>query len=93
MTSKEQQQQTPDNKLPFVLDPGTRGGAIFLSLVLFVTPLIAYNVAVSYFHIDPVEAGRWGGAGFSGLCLLAWVATLLVRVVNKDMTYVSTTVQ
>jgi hypothetical protein len=89
MTFENEPSPEDSRKLPFFLDLGTRGGALFGSLVLFVTPCLGYTLAVSQFDVDPMEAGRWFGAGFAGLALLAWVATLLVRVVNKDMTYVS----
>lgn len=76
--------------LPFFLDPGTRGGVAFLSLAAFVLPLAGYNVAVSgYFQMDPVDAGRWFGAGFAAVALMAWVGTVIYRVSTKNMTYVS----
>ena len=74
--------------LPFWLDPGTRGGAVFLSLVLFILPLIAYAVVTSVFGVDEVEAGKWIGVGFTATASFLWVATYIFRVATKDMTYV-----
>jgi hypothetical protein len=75
--------------LPFWLDPGTRGGAVFLSLILFILPLIAYSVVTSFFGVDEVEAGKWIGVGFTATASVLWVATYIFRVATKDMTYVS----
>jgi hypothetical protein len=77
------------SSLPFWLDPGTRGGAIFLSLVLFLLPLIGYSVVTSVFGIDEVEAGKWIGVGFTAIATFLWVSTYIFRVATKDMTYVS----
>lgn len=76
------------SKLPFFLDPGTKGGAVFLSLVLFIIPIIIYNIVVSVFGVDEIEAGKWIGIGFTVLATLGWVSTYLFRVATKDMTYV-----
>lgn len=73
--------------LPFFLDIGTRGGVVFLGVVLFVTPLAAYSLAVNAFNVDALEAGRWIGGVFTATICVGWVGTLLVRIVNKDMTY------
>jgi hypothetical protein len=78
------------NKLPFWLDPNTRGGAIVLSLILFVIPFIAYSVATGVFHVDEVEAGKWIGVGFTAGASFLWVFTYIFRVATKDMTYVRT---
>jgi hypothetical protein len=77
------------SKLPFLLDPGTRGGAVFLSFVLFLLPLIAYAVVTNVFGYDEVEAGKWIGVGFTAAVSFLWVGTYIFRVANKDMTYVS----
>ncbi|KAL3910915.1 MAG: hypothetical protein SGILL_007496 [Bacillariaceae sp.] len=73
--------------LPFWLDPGTRGGAVFLSLVLFILPLIAYSVVTNFLGVDEVEAGKWIGVGFTAVACFLWVATYIFRVATKDMTY------
>jgi hypothetical protein len=71
------------------LDPGTRGGAISLSLVLCLLPLIGYSVVTSVFGVDEVEAGKWIGVGFTAIATFLWVGTFIFRVSTKDMTYVS----
>lgn len=73
--------------LPMLLDPGTRGGAVFLSLVLFIIPFIVYNVATLGFGVDETEAGRDIGVGFTVITCLAWASTYIFRVATKDMTY------
>lgn len=73
--------------IPFWLDPGTRGGAVVLSLILFILPLIGYSVATGIFGVDGVDAGRYIGVGFTALATLVWVFTYIFRVATKDMTY------
>jgi hypothetical protein len=75
------------NKLQFILDPGTKGGAVFLSLVLFVVPVILYNITLSL-GVDLIDANRIFGVGFTVVLSLAWVSTYIFRVATKDMTYV-----
>ena len=75
------------NNLPFFLDPGTKGGALFLSLLLFLLPLVVYNVVVTTFEVDEVQTGIVIGVGFTVLATLGWVSTYLFRVATKDMTY------
>jgi hypothetical protein len=78
--------------LPFWLDIGTKGGAVFWSLVLFVVPILGYNFVTGVLGYDEIEAGKWIGVGFTAFILLGWVSTYLFRVATKDMTYVSTIV-
>jgi Protein of unknown function (DUF3007) len=77
------------SNLPFWLDIGTKGGAVFWSLVLFIVPILGYNVVTGIFGVDEIEAGKWIGVGFTAFALLAWGSTYLFRVATKDMTYVS----
>lgn len=72
-----------------LLDPGTKGGALFLSLVLFVVPILVYQVIVNVFGVDGIEAGKWIGVGFTAFTTILWVSTYIFRVATKDMTYVS----
>ena len=72
--------------LGFLLDPGTKGGAMFLSLVLFVVPIIVYNVAIAM-GADEIDTGIFIGVGFTVVATLAWVSSYLFRVATKDMTY------
>mmetsp|Transcript_6162 Transcript_6162/g.9608 ORF Transcript_6162/g.9608 Transcript_6162/m.9608 type:complete len:202 (-) Transcript_6162:164-769(-) len=75
------------SNLPFWLDPGTRGGAIFLSFILFLLPLVGYSIATNVFGVDEVEAGKWIGVGFTATASFLWVGTYIFRVATKDMTY------
>ena len=84
-TSSDEQK----SKLPFFLDPGTKGGALFLSLVLFAVPIVFYNIILSVSDVDELDLGRWIGVGFTAVATVAWLGTYLFRVVTKDMTYVS----
>ena len=79
--------------LPMLLDPGTKGGALFLSLVLFVIPLVGYGFVTEVLGVDSIEAGKWIGVGFTFATLVLWVSTYIFRVATKDMTYVSVIVQ
>jgi hypothetical protein len=90
MGAEETDATTPaTSKLPFWLDPGTKGGAVFLSLVLFIAPIIVYNVMINFFGADEIEAGITIGVGFTVILTLGWVSSYLFRVATKDMTYVS----
>lgn len=75
------------SRLPFWLDPNTKGGVIVLGVVLFLIPMGLYNVVINTQNVDPLEAGRWIGVGFTVILSLAWASTYLFRVVTKDMTY------
>merc|ERR1719223_2557188 len=57
------EKEAATSNLPMLLDPGTKGGALFLSLVLFIVPIIVYQVVTLGFGVDGVEAGKWIGAG------------------------------
>lgn len=69
-----------------LLDPGTKGGVLFLGLILFIVPIVGYNVATAL-GVDETEAGRWIGVGFTVVTSLAWASTYIFRVATKDMTY------
>lgn len=87
----QDQQQQQQKQLPFWLDIGTKGGALFWSLVLFLVPIVVYNVATSpLFGADEIQAGIIIGVGFTVLSTVAWVSTYIFRVATKDMTYVRT---
>jgi Protein of unknown function (DUF3007) len=88
-TTERSKKSTTGTSLPFWLDIGTKGGAIVWSLVLFIVPIIGYNVVTGIFGVDEIEAGKWIGVGFTAVALLAWGSTYLFRVATKDMTYVS----
>ena len=78
------------SKLPFFLDPGTKGGALVLMVVLFAVPYAGYKFMVSALGYDEIEAGISVGMGFTVFSTLAWMSTYLFRVATKDMTYVRT---
>jgi hypothetical protein len=89
MSTDENSDSSSKSNLPFFLDPGTKGGAVFISLAAFIIPIIGYNIAVTAFDMDGIEVGKWIGAGFTIVATLGWVASYIFRVANKDMTYVS----
>jgi hypothetical protein len=72
----------------FLLDPSTKGGAVFIAIAAFIIPVIGYNVAVEGFGLDGIEVGKWIGVGFTVVACLGWAGTYIFRVANKDMTYV-----
>ena len=71
-----------------LLDIGTKGGALFLSLVLFIVPIIFYQIITNLFGVDGIEAGKWIGVGFPAITTILWVSSYIFRVATKDMTYV-----
>lgn len=86
-SNEESTETTKTNNLPMLLDVGTKGGALFLSLVLFLIPIGLYQVVINAFGVDPVDAGKWIGVGFTAISTVAWVASYMFRVATKDMTY------
>ena len=72
-----------------LLDIGTKGGALFLSLLLFIVPIVIYEVVTLGFGLDSIEAGKWIGVGFTFFTTVLWVGSYVFRVATKDMTYVS----
>lgn len=87
MATEPDADKSKSGGLPFWLDPGTRGGAVVLSLLLFIVPFIGYSVATNLFGIDGVEAGKYIGVGFTAVATMLWVFTYIFRVATKDMTY------
>ena len=82
-----------ESTLPMLLDPGTKGGALFLSLILFILPLIGYQFCTNVLGYDGIDVGRFIGVGFTLLTTVLWVGTYIFRVATKDMTYVSTDIE
>ena len=78
-----------ETKLPMLLDIGTKGGALFLSFLLFLVPLGFYEFVTTALGWDGIDAGRWIGVGFVVVTCLLWTSTYIFRVATKDMTYVS----
>lgn len=87
LSMSEQNEGQSSSSLPVFLDPGTKGGAVVLSLLLFVVPIVIYQVATGVFGVDEIEAGRDIGVGFSVITMLFWGASYIFRVATKDMTY------
>eukprot|EP00571_Detonula_confervacea_P015042 CAMPEP_0172309222 /NCGR_PEP_ID=MMETSP1058-20130122/9576_1 /TAXON_ID=83371 /ORGANISM="Detonula confervacea, Strain CCMP 353" /LENGTH=203 /DNA_ID=CAMNT_0013021807 /DNA_START=24 /DNA_END=635 /DNA_ORIENTATION=- len=83
----EQNDEPKKSSLPVFLDPGTKGGAVVLSVLLFILPLVIYQVAIGPFGVDEIDAGRYIGVGFTVFTMLLWGATYIFRVATKDMTY------
>lgn len=81
------EQNESRSNLPVFLDPGTKGGAVVLSIILFIIPIVIYQVATGVFGVDEIEAGRDIGVGFSVITMLLWGSTYIFRVATKDMTY------
>jgi hypothetical protein len=88
--ASEQEDGKEKSNLPFWLDPGTKGGAVFLALVLFIVPILVYNFVTGVLGYDEIEAGKWIGVGFTAIATVLWSSTYIWRVATKDMTYVST---
>jgi len=79
--------QNNKSSLPVFLDPGTKGGAVVLSLLLFIIPIIIYQVSTGPLGMDGIVVGRNIGVGFSVFSMLLWGSTYIFRVATKDMTY------
>jgi len=58
-----------------------------LSLVLFVVPILVYQLVTVVFGVDGIDAGKWIGVGFTFFTTVLWVCTYIFRVATKDMTY------
>ena len=76
-----------NSNLPMLIDPGTKGGALFLSLILFVVPLILQFYLTVIQHMDSLVSGKFISFGFIIVAMGAWTGSYLIRVKNKDMTY------
>ena len=83
----ENNEPSSSSSLPVFLDPGTKGGAVVLSLLLFIIPIIIYQISIGPLGMDGIVVGRNIGVGFSVFRLLLWGSTYIFRVATKDMTY------
>lgn len=63
------------------------GGAVVLSILLFIIPILIYQISTNVFGADEIETGRNIGVGFSVFTMLLWGSTYIFRVATKDMTY------
>jgi hypothetical protein len=84
---QQQQQQQQQSRLPWLLDPNTKGGILVLSAVLIGAPFIAYNFMLDALGWDVVKAGNVILVCYVGLGTAAWTSSYVYRVANKDMTY------
>ena len=73
-------------KLPAMLDPGTKGGAIVVTCGSVLIPIVAYNV-FKLQGMDEMTAGNLASGSFVVIAIRAWTSTYLFRVGNKEMTY------
>jgi hypothetical protein len=74
-------------KLPWFLDPSTRGGISVLSLIAIVVPFIAYDFMQTVLGYDMIFAGNVILIGYIGIGTILWVSSYVFRVASKDMTY------
>lgn len=58
-----------------------------LSILLFLLPILLYQIATGPMGLDEVTVGRNIGVGFSVVTMLLWGSTYIFRVATKDMTY------
>lgn len=73
--------------LPFFMDPGTKGGIIFYTIVGIALPFFAYSFMIDNLGYDVVLAGNVILVGYVGLGTVVWTGSYVFRVANKDMTY------
>ena len=73
--------------LGFLFDIGTKGGIIFYSIVGIVVPFVAYGYMTGPMGVDIVTAGNVILVLYVGAATVAWTASYVFRVANKDMTY------
>jgi len=87
MLSDQNNESNSSSSLPVFLDPGTKGGVVVLSILLFLVPILIYQIATGPMGLDEVTVGRDIGVGFSVVTMLLWGSTYIFRVATKDMTY------
>jgi hypothetical protein len=73
--------------LGFLLDIGTKGGIVFYSVLGIVVPFVAYGYMTGPMGVDIVTAGNVILVLYVGAATVAWTASYVFRVANKDMTY------
>lgn len=78
--------EKPSNT-PFFLDPNTKGGIVFYTIVLCALPFFLYNFMLENLGFDVVLAGNVILVGYVGLGTVLWTSSYIFRVANKDMTY------
>ena len=71
----------------WIFDIGTKGGVVFWGFVGLVLPFIAYDYMINTMELDIVTAGNVVLIAYVGSATVAWTASYVMRVANKDMTY------
>lgn len=79
--------QSPYESWPKYLRPDTNGGAIGLTTLSVVLPLIIYSLLVQYSGIDSIRVGQIFIVGYVGIGTVAWTLSYVLRVATKDTTY------
>jgi hypothetical protein len=69
----------PKSSLPFFLDPGTKGGISFWTIVAIVLPFFGYNFMTDVLNYDVVLAGQVILVGYVGLGTLVWTGRCVSR--------------
>jgi len=93
MPTRPQQRAAPvqlsegKSSLPFFLDPGTKGGITFWTIVAIIVPFFGYNFMTDVLDYDVVLAGQVILVGYVGVGTLVWTGSYVFRVATKDMTY------
>jgi hypothetical protein len=75
------------SRMPWFLDPNTKGGIIFWSFIAIILPFFAYSFMLDTLGWDVILAGNVVLVGYVGLATVVWTASYVFRVANKDMTY------
>lgn len=74
-------------KLPPMLDPGTKGGALVTTSLLCLIPVFTYYALTGIFGFEETVAGPLASGSFVVISIVLWTASYMFRVANKDMTY------
>ncbi|CAM9592799.1 unnamed protein product, partial [Chrysoparadoxa australica] len=75
-----------ENKLPPLLDPATRGGAVIVPTLTLAFPVVAYYGLLAA-GVSETMAAPYASVSFITVGCLGWVATYFYRVATKNMTY------
>eukprot|EP00965_Chrysotila_dentata_P258832 6213358-Pleurochrysis_carterae.AAC.2 len=67
-------QKSTENKIPFILDIGTKGGVVFYTFVGIILPFLVYSFLLDTLEMDVVTAGNIVLVGYVGLSIVAWTA-------------------
>ena len=87
---KEVQEQEVEKERPKygILNINTKGGVLIWGIVAILAGIgLNYLLQTDLFGLDYNQAGLFVSTGVMGVSIIAWTASYLFRVVNKDMTY------